>query len=119
MPCLLQRTKPEQLSESCKAALPVDEVLTGLAHTFWKGGKRYLEEEELEQLDEEDTETYERWVKRKSKGKNSAQGRDRAYAIKKMKQQKLREKVGKDIATSLSADVEKAFGEGMSWKEGG
>ena len=41
MPCLLQRTKPEDLTEACRAALPVEEK-RGLAK-FWADGKRRKE----------------------------------------------------------------------------
>ena len=61
MPCLIQRSKPEDLSESCRNALPVEEVKTGIKDTFWKNGKRLLEEDEIAQLDENDADTYERY----------------------------------------------------------
>ena len=55
MACLLQRNKPDALSEACQAALPAQEEATGLKDTFWKDGKRFLEEDEVDKLDTEDT----------------------------------------------------------------
>jgi len=117
IPCLLQRTKPEQLSPDCQAALPVEEVLEGLKYTLWKNGKRHLEEDEVESLNEEDTETYNRWVKRKSKGKNSAAGQDRQYAIDKMKQQKTRTKLGKEMAAKIAIEAQAFYKAGKPTKE--
>ena len=39
VPCLVQRTKPEDLSAACQAALPPVEEVTGLAK-YWVDGKR-------------------------------------------------------------------------------
>jgi hypothetical protein len=60
MPCLIQRTKAEDLSESCRNALPVEEVKTGIKDTLWKNGKRILEDDEIDQLNEDDKDTYNR-----------------------------------------------------------
>lgn len=46
VPCLVQRVKPEQLSEACRAALP-DTSLKGLAK-FWADGKRQVPSQRLE-----------------------------------------------------------------------
>ena len=75
--CLLQRNKPDALSDACQAALPAQEEATGLKETFWKDGKRFLEDDELDKLGTEDTEMYERWVARKSKSAGSQKNRDR------------------------------------------
>ena len=46
MPCLIQRAKPEDLSEGCRASLPKVEV-KGLAK-FWADGKRQAPSQRLE-----------------------------------------------------------------------
>jgi len=84
MPCLMQRVKPEQLSDVSQAALPKKVLSDSLQDTFWKDGKRLLSEAEVAQLKGEDAETYERWAKRKS-GKKTAKDKDRAYAVKSQK----------------------------------
>ena len=95
MPCLLQRVKPEQLSEACAAALPSNE-LKGLAK-FWADGKRALNINEISELNKDDKDTYERWQKRK-KGKKTEKDRERDYAVKKAK----RERVESLIATAVT-----------------
>lgn len=83
VPCLLQRVKPEQLSAACQAALPAQEAASGLSK-FWSEGKRELTKAEITQLDEEDDDTYTRWLKRK-KGKKSDKDKDREYAVREQK----------------------------------
>jgi len=106
VPCLLQRTKPELLSEACRAVLPVEEQGTGIRDTFWKAGKRVLEDDEVDQLSEEDEETYTRWLKRKKKSKGSAKNNDRAYAVQKMRRDKAGNKIVKEIHDAVKAALD-------------
>jgi len=85
MPCLLQRTKPEDLSEACRATLPSME-LKGLAK-FWADGKRQLNINEISDLNAEDKDVYNRWQKRK-KGKKTDKDRERDYAVKAAKKER-------------------------------
>lgn len=83
--CLLQRTAPEKISQSCKDAFPQEEEKTGLAK-FWADGKQFLSDEDVASLNEDEQDTYQRWVKRKkSRGRTNT---DRDYAIRKEKQSK-------------------------------
>merc|ERR1711934_371643 len=86
MPCLVQRTKPEDLTEACAAALPSSE-LKGLAK-FWKDGKRQLNINEISELNKDDKDTYNRWQKRK-KGKKTDKDRERDYAVKAAKRERV------------------------------
>jgi len=86
MPCLVQRTKPEDLSEACAAALPSSE-LKGLAK-FWADGKRQLNINEITELNAEDKDVYNRWQKRK-KGKKTDKDRERDYAVKQAKKERV------------------------------
>jgi len=83
MACLVQRVKPADLSSDCAAALPQQAVDTSLSGTFWKDGKRHLEDDEVAQLNEDDRDTYKRWVKKK--GSKNAKSKDRSYAVKEQK----------------------------------
>ena len=94
MPCLVQRTKPADLTEACAAALPSSE-LKGLAK-FWADGKRQLHINEIAELNAEDKDTYTRWQKRK-KGKKTDRDRERDYAVKQAK----KERVESLIATAV------------------
>jgi len=84
VPCLVQRVKPEQLSETCAAALPKDDR-KGLAK-FWADGKRVLTINEIADLNADDKDTYNRWKKRKGGAKND-KGKEREYAIKTQKKE--------------------------------
>jgi len=84
IPCLLQRVKPEQLSTACVAALPKQEEKTGLADKYWADGKRELSKAELDALNEDDRDTYNRWIKRR-KGPKTDRDKDKHYAVKKQK----------------------------------
>ena len=86
MPCLVQRTKPEDLSEECRATIKVDE-LKGLAK-YWADGKRALNIDEISELDVDDKDTYNRWQKKK-KGKKSDKDRERDYAVKAAKRERV------------------------------
>lgn len=59
------------------------EEAKGLAK-FWADGKRMLEEGEIDELNEDDADTYQRWVKKK-KGPKSEKMRERDFAVKKQK----------------------------------
>jgi len=111
MPCLIHRTKPDDLSVSCHNTLPVEEVKTGLKDTVWKNGKVLLFDHEIAKLDANDADTYERWVKKKNKNKKSAHGKDKDYAILKMKQDKAKQKLAKDIISSLLTEAARALNE--------
>lgn len=86
MPCLVQRTAPESLSEACRNALPVDD-LKGLAK-MWKEGKRQLTINEIADLNADDKDTYNRWQKKK-KGKKSDSQKERDYAVKVAKKERV------------------------------
>ena len=85
VPCLVQRTKPEDLSAACQAALPPVEEVTGLAK-YWVDGKRELEDDEASELNEDDADTYKRWLK-KRKGPKSDKQKERDYAVRKQKKE--------------------------------
>lgn len=84
MACLIQRTPKEQLSDSCVAALPEEEEPVGLHAKYWAGGKRELAEEELEDLNEDDYDTYQRWIKKK-KGRKTEKQKERDFAVRTQK----------------------------------
>ena len=86
MPCLVQRTKPEDLSEACQAVLPKED-LKGLAK-FWADGKRALTIDEIADLNADDKDTYNRWQKKK-KGKKTDKDKERDYAVKKAKLERV------------------------------
>merc|ERR1719453_1092369 len=106
MPCLLQRTKPEALSEACQVALPTSE-LKGLAK-FWKDGKRQLNINEIADLNAEDKDTYNRWQKRK-KGKKTDKDKERDYAVKAAKRERVNDLVKAAVATDSEPSVAKAI----------
>eukprot|EP00316_Scyphosphaera_apsteinii_P009906 CAMPEP_0119307748 /NCGR_PEP_ID=MMETSP1333-20130426/8148_1 /TAXON_ID=418940 /ORGANISM="Scyphosphaera apsteinii, Strain RCC1455" /LENGTH=254 /DNA_ID=CAMNT_0007311351 /DNA_START=32 /DNA_END=796 /DNA_ORIENTATION=+ len=83
IPCLVQRTAPDLLSEGCQASLPAKEAVVGLKK-FWADGKRVLDDEELAELDADDKDTYKRWLKKK-KGPKSGKEKERNYAVKTQK----------------------------------
>jgi hypothetical protein len=103
MPCLLQRTKPELLSEACQAALPKQE-LKGLAK-FWADGKRTLNINEIADLNADDKDTYNRWQKRK-KGKKTDKDRERDYAVKAAKRERVIDLVKSAVKEATMADAE-------------
>jgi len=103
MPCLLQRTKPEALSEACQAALPKTE-LKGLAK-FWADGKRQLNINEISDLNAEDKDTYNRWQKRK-KGKKTDKDKERDYAVKAAKRERVTELVSNAVKEAVAAAEE-------------
>jgi len=84
MPCLILRNKPADLSAACAAALPVKEEATGLKK-FWSDGKRFLEEHETAELNEEDLDDYQSWEKRKLKKTGKSRERDLAVKLAKAK----------------------------------
>ena len=122
MPCLVQRTKPEDLTEACRAALPVND-LKGLAK-FWADGKRALTINEIADLNADDKDTYNRWQKKK-KGKKTEKDRERDYAVKKAKVERVEKlmtaavKAAKpatvaDAVTVAEAEAKKAVDEDMT-----
>ena len=86
MPCLVQRTKPEDLSEACRATIKVEE-LKGLAK-YWADGKRALNIDEISELNVDDKDTYTRWQKKK-KGKKTDKDKERDYAVKAAKRERV------------------------------
>ena len=86
IPCLVQRTAPEKLGEACRATLPQDD-LKGLAK-FWKDGKRALNIDEIADLNADDKDTYNRWMKKK-KGKRTDSQKERDYAVKVAKKERV------------------------------
>lgn len=122
MPCLVQRTKPEDLTEACRGALPVNE-LKGLAK-FWADGKRALDINEIADLTADDKDTYNRWQKKK-KGKKTEKDREREYAVKNAKRERVEKlmtaavKAAKpatvaDAVTVAEAEAKKAVDEDMT-----
>jgi len=105
MPCLIQRVKPEQLTEACAASLPKEE-LKGL-QKFWADGKRPLVIDEIAELNADDKDTYKRWMKKKG-GSKSAKDKERAYAIKTQK----KEMAVKQVTEAAVAALSKAMGAG-------
>lgn len=105
MPCLIQRTKPEDLSEACRAALPVEE-LKGLAK-FWADGKRALTINEIADLNADDKDTYTRWQKKK-KGKKTEKDREREYAVKNAKKERVESLMAAAVAAAKPATVAEA-----------
>jgi len=105
MPCLLQRTKPEDLTEACRAALPVEEK-RGLAK-FWADGKRQLSINEISELNKDDKEDYNRWQKRK-KGKKTEKDRERDYAVKAAKRDRVRNLISAAVVAAKPATVKEA-----------
>ena len=99
IPCLVQRMKPEQLSEACQAALPEDDR-KGLAK-FWADGKRVLLIDEIADLNADDKDTYNRWKKRKG-GSKSDKDKDRQYAIKTQKKAQVVKQVTTAVAERLA-----------------
>jgi len=106
MPCLLQRTKPEDLSEACAATLPSTE-LKGLAK-FWKDGKRQLNINEITELNKDDKDTYNRWQKRK-KGKKTDKDKERDYAVKAAKRERTISLIEQAVAEAAPATVAEAI----------
>lgn len=100
MPCLVQRTPPDQLTANCAAALPKDE-LKGLAK-FWADGKRRLNINEILDLSADDKDTYDRWMKRKGK-KTTDKDRERAYAVKVAKKERAVSVVTAAVVEGLKA----------------
>eukprot|EP00656_Telonema_subtile_P017844 TRINITY_DN19623_c0_g1_i1.p1 TRINITY_DN19623_c0_g1~~TRINITY_DN19623_c0_g1_i1.p1 ORF type:complete len:183 (+),score=54.41 TRINITY_DN19623_c0_g1_i1:140-688(+) len=82
MPCLILRTKPEDLSASCAGGLPKKKEATGLP-LFWADGKRLLSKEEKSSLDAEELDDYQSWYKRKMKKTERSQERDMAVKLAK------------------------------------
>ena len=105
--CLIQRVQPSDLSEACRASLPKVEVATGLAG-LWADGKRQLDEAEVGTLNEDDLDTYQRWLKKK-KGPKSSKMKERDFAVKVQKKEKAQKAMEE---AALSAAV--AAGGGAS-----
>lgn len=103
IPCLMQRVKPEQLSEACQSALPKDD-LKGLAK-FWKDGKRELSVNEIFDLNADDKDTYNRWKKKKAKSK-SPKAKERDYAIKMQKKEQTIKQITQAVVDGLTAGGE-------------
>merc|ERR1711871_1901025 len=112
MPCLILRTKPEELSAACAAALPKKEEEKGLKK-FWADGKRFLSKEELKELDEEAKDVYSGWKERKNKKTDKTRERD--YAVKVAKRERATKLMTEAAATNLAAagtlDLDSAISE--------
>merc|ERR1719498_2044085 len=109
MPCLVQRVKPESLSEACQAVLPAQEAVKGLKK-FWADGKRTLLIDEIMELNADEKDTYEKWQKKK-KGKKTEKDREREYAIKQAKREKTEKRVAEAGAAAAKAALEKGGGD--------
>jgi len=112
VPCLIQRVSPDQLSASCQAALPEKEEAKGLHKKFWADGKRMLEASELAELNADDKDTYQRWLKKKNKPK-SGKDKEREYAVKTQKMEKAK----KAISDAAEAAALKAIASGLKKSE--
>jgi hypothetical protein len=121
IPCLIERTKPADLSESCQEKLPKNE-LKGLAK-FWADGKRPLKIGEIVELTQDEKSTYERWEKKK-KSKKTDKDRERDYAVKGAKLEravslltaagKKAALAGEDVLEVVKAEAAKAVDEDMT-----
>jgi|TARA_B100000524_G_scaffold292582_1_gene167355 hypothetical protein len=100
VPCLVQRTPADQLTPDCAAALPKDE-LAGLAK-YWADGKRQLNINEILEISADDKDTYDRWMKRKGRKKND-KDRERAYAVKTAKKERVTQVVTATVIEAMSA----------------
>ena len=98
--CLIQRVQPADLSEACRAALPKVEVVTGLPG-LWVDGKRQLDDAEVGTLNEDDLDTYQRWLKKK-KGPKSSKMKERDFAVKVQKKEQA-QKAMEEAALSAAA----------------
>merc|ERR1711871_654338 len=96
-----------QLSEACAKALPSNE-LKGLAK-FWADGKRQLNINEIADLNAEDKDTYNRWQKKK-KGKKTDKDRERDYAVKKAKIERVQQLMEEEILKQEPPGVTEAIG---------
>jgi len=83
MPCLILRTKPQDLSAGCVEALPKQKEAIGLKK-FWSEGKRELDQSEESTLDAEELDDYKFWLKRKKKKTGRSQERDMAIKLAKV-----------------------------------
>ena len=106
----MQRTKPEDLSEECRHALPKDD-LKGLAK-FWADGKRPLDINEIADLNADDKDTYNRWQKKK-KGKKTDRDRERDYAVKVAKRERVESLIADAIKGAVAAGTVKSVEEAM------
>jgi len=106
VPCLVQRVKPEELSEACAAALPKSE-LKGLAK-FWADGKRQLNINEIADLNKDDKDTYNRWQKRK-KGTKTDKDKERDYAVKAAKKERAEQLIKEAVKAAKPASSEAAL----------
>ena len=98
--CLVQRVQPADLSEACRAALPKVEEVAGLPK-LWADGKRQLDEAEVGELNEDDLDTYQRWLKKK-KGPKSNKMKERDFAVKVQKKEQA-QKAMEEAALSTAA----------------
>ena len=106
IPCLVQRVQPEQLSEACRAALPSTE-LKGLAK-YWADGKRQLLIDEIAELNADDKDTYNRWQKKK-KGRKTDKDRERDYAVKEAKRERVEKLIAQAVKEAKPSSVEEAM----------
>ena len=104
MPCLLQRTKPEALSESCRATLPKDDA-KGLAK-FWADGKRQLNINEIADLNADDKDTYNRWKAKKAKKGKTDKDKERDYAVKAAKRERVIDLISSAVKEAVAAASE-------------
>jgi len=101
MLCLIVRTKPDELSAACQAALPKKEEVKGLKK-FWADGKRELTSAEEAELNEEDKDIYSGWHTRKFKGKKTDKSRERDYAVKVAKKERATKLVTEAVAAAMT-----------------
>jgi len=106
VPCLVQRVKPEDLTEACNAAVPREE-LKGLAK-FWKDGKRELHINEISDLNADDKDTYTRWQKKKKGKKKTDKDRERDYAVKAAKRERVESLISAAVVDAKPSSLEEA-----------
>ena len=102
----MQRTAPEKLGEACRATLP-QEDLKGLAK-FWKDGKRTLNIDEIADLNADDKDTYNRWMKKK-KGKKTDSQKERDYAVRVAKKERVTSLITAAVKEAKPASVADAI----------
>merc|ERR1712129_210677 len=88
------------MGEACRAALPRVEEVTGLPK-LWAEGKRQLDDAEVDELGEDDLDTYQRWLKKK-KGPKSNKMKERDFAVKVQKKEQA-QKAMEEAALSAAA----------------
>ena len=115
---LLATAPPNTLTRSAWSV----SQLKGLAK-FWEDGKRQLNINEISELNADDKDTYNRWQKKK-KGKKTEKDRERDFAVKGAKRERVITLVtvaakkaasaGEDVMAAAEAEAKQAMAEDMT-----